>query len=457
MVQPFDYTTNTGNPLAALTQAYGQGMQIRSVQEAQALAQADAQRKAAEQQRAEQERMMLRQGMVEWANAKTPAEKIAIGQKNPILFAQIAETGSKYDKAINNALADTGLKGFALLNAGNTAGAATVFRDTATALRNSNQPALADDMDVLAKGAETSPAAANDMVQLWLAKNAPERFAQYGETLEKVGKGQEAVTKAGAAAEQRPLGLRALTADVATKEAKASVAAPLAALELEKAGWDIKALENDIGIKRQNAQIAAINAAINREGNDLKRQELQLKVAELNDKVGTRIQERAAEGKSAQAQADILLSTADRALRAAVGVNPKTNKLNIDPKTGQPREFTSIVRDATGTIQSRLPTLDQDVADFETIIDTLGSQATMARLGEMKGVLSDRDLEVLRSSMGSLSLRQSPSALVSNLMTIQRLTNKAKQVTAERYGVPANAAAGSGQRMRYNPATGRVE
>jgi len=247
MVQPFDYTTTIGNPGGAFEQAYAQGLQLQAVQEAQAMARMEAQRKAAEQQRADQERMMLRQGMVDWANAKTPAEKIAIGQKNPILFAQIAETGSKYDKAINNALADTGLKGFALLNAGDATGAATVFRDTATALRNSNQPALAEEIELLAKGAETSPAAANDMVQFWLVKNAPERFAQYGETLKKVGEGQEAVTKAGAAAEQRPLDLRAKTADAIVKEVEAK--------------FKPKQLLADLGLKGAQTQSAQASAA----------------------------------------------------------------------------------------------------------------------------------------------------------------------------------------------------
>jgi hypothetical protein len=358
-----------------------------------------------------------------------------------------------------NALYSAGESALALLQPGadgtvDPANAVKLLNERATAFENSRMPDMAQQVRDVARMVQITPGA-RSAIGAFLASANPERFEKYGRAQESIGKAEKVGQEAAAIAEQRPLNLRGITADVTTKEAKASVAAPMAALELEKAGWDIKSLQNDIGIKRQNAQIAAINAAINREGNDLKRQELQLKVAELNDKVGTRIQERAAEGKSAQAQADILLSTADRALRSAIGVDPKTNKLNIDPKTGRPREFTSVVRNATGTIQSRLPTLDQDVADFETIIDTLGSQATMARLGEMKGVLSDRDLEVLRSSMGSLSLRQSPSALVSNLMTIQRLTNKAKQVTAERYGVPA--AAGSGQRMRYNPATGRVE
>ena len=247
MVQPFNYNTVIANPGAAFDQAYAQGLELQAAQEKMQMARMEAQRKQAEQQRADQERMMLRQGMVDWANAKTPAEKIAIGQKNPILFAQIAETGSKYDKAINNALADTGLKGFALLNAGDATGAATVFRDTATALRNSNQPALAEEIELLAKGAETSPAAANDMVQFWLVKNAPERFAQYGETLKKVGEGQEAVTKAGAAAEQRPFDLRAKTADAISKEIEAK--------------FKPKVFLADLGLKGAQTQSAQASAA----------------------------------------------------------------------------------------------------------------------------------------------------------------------------------------------------
>jgi hypothetical protein len=418
---PFDYSVNMGNPLGAFTQSFGQGLQLRQVQAQQTQAQAQMQQQA-----------QLRQAMAELGQARTPSAKIAVFDKYPTLAAPLAEAGGKLDGAIKSAIGQAGLQAYALLEAGDAGGAARIMAETSEAMRNSNRPELAQQIDVISKGLETSPEFGRNALSSWLAVNAREDFEGYGKAMEARGKGEAAITGAAAAAEQRPLETRAKAAAATTAEAKAAIAAPMAALELEKSGWDIKALQNDMQIKRQNAQIAAMNAAIDREGNALKRQELELKVAELNDKVGTRIRERAAEGRAAQAQADVLLETADRALKAAAIVDPATGKI-----TG----FSDTVRNATGTIDSRLPTIRSDVADFEALIETMGSQVTMSRIGEMKGVLSDRDLEVLRQSMASLSLRQSPAALVSNLQNIVRLTNKAKEVTADKFGLPVGGEA----------------
>lgn len=434
MVQPFDYSLNIQRPDQALASGFNMGAQMRQ-----------ARMQQEQQQSAAQEKAVLQEAMQAFGAARTPAEKVAVMEKYPAFAKPISDAWNNFDEAVKKPVYDAGLQGYAALIGGNPKLAASSWRTTGNAFANSNRPDLAQTFIRLADIAEENPQAADLMASSFLSVAGGKQFKEFGETIKAKAEGDKAVTEAGAAAEQRPFETSAKRAAATTAEAKANVAAPMAALELEKAGWDIQALQNDMQIKRQNAQIAAMNAAIGREGNDLKRQELQLKVAELNDKVSTRINERAAEGKQAQAQADILLQTADKAIKSAAVVDPKTGKI-----TG----FTGTVRSATGPIESRLPTLSQDVADFEAMIETLGSQIAMSRIGEMKGALSDKDLETLRASMASLSLRQSPAALVSNLQNIQRLAGKAKQVTAERYGAPTNAAPA---RRLYNPATGRIE
>lgn len=76
-----------------------------------------------------------------------------------------------------------------------------------------------------------------------------------------------------------------------------------------------------------------------------------------------------------------------------------------------------------------------DEQEFDTIalINTLGSQITMDRIGEMKGVLTDRDLIVLRESLVNLDRKQSEDTFRSGLNEIIRITTKArasKQVAA---------------------------
>jgi hypothetical protein len=439
MVSPYDYSIDTSgiDPFGAFTQAYGKVQQIRANQ--MAMQQAQAQ---------QQQKLMFQTAMTELGQARTPAAKIAVFDKYPALAGPLQESASKYDTAVKGAMSQSALQAYAMLEAGDAPAAARILKDAAAAFAGTNRPDLAEPIGVLATAAEKGPDFARNALSSWLSVNARDQFKGYGEAMEARGKGEKAITEAGAAAEQRPFKLAQERAEATIKGVTAEFARPKAVLDLKKAGWDIKKITNDIQISRQNSQIAAINAAIAREGNGLKRQELGLKVAELEDRVNTRINERAAEGRSALAQADTLLSSADKALKAAAV---------IDPKTGKVTGFSNTVRNATGTIDTRLPTFREDVADFEALIDTLGSQTVMARIGEMKGVLSDRDLEVLRSSMASLDLKQSPAALVSNLQNIVRLTNKAKQVTTDRYGVPAAGAAAAPTRMRYNPATGRVE
>lgn len=76
-----------------------------------------------------------------------------------------------------------------------------------------------------------------------------------------------------------------------------------------------------------------------------------------------------------------------------------------------------------------------DETEFDTIalINTLGSQITMDRIGEMKGVLTDRDLEVLKESLVNIDRKQSEGAFRAGLNEIIRITKKArtsKQVAA---------------------------
>lgn len=210
---------------------------------------------------------------------------------------------------------------------------------------------------------------------------------------------------------------------------KAAVAARFAeskaVMDLEKDGWDIKKLQEDIKIAKQNAAIAAANNAIAREGNQLKREELKLKLIDMQDKRDQTVRERVAEANTAAMQADNLLSTVDALIPKLVD--------RVD-KSGKPI-FSSSFRAAAGPLDVLTPTLQTDVATIQEQFETLGSQITMSRIGEMKGALSNQDLLTLRQSLQSLSLRQSEDQIYKNLKEIQRLTLKARKTAYEKYGL----------------------
>lgn len=195
-------------------------------------------------------------------------------------------------------------------------------------------------------------------------------------------------------------------------------------------------LLTDTDVAKQNARVNAMNAQISRESNDLKRQELQLKVQEARQKMDSTIREKAAEIDTARTSMDNMLNTADRIL-----ATPK-----------------SVVGSAAGPLSSKIPTATQSTADFEALVETLGSQAFMAQIPNLKGMgaLSNAEGEKLQAALQNFSLKQSPEQLLRNVKEAQRLILKARSTLANRYGVeenlpdrpamPTNVAPSAGQR-----------
>lgn len=227
--------------------------------------------------------------------------------------------------------------------------------------------------------------------------------------------------------------------------------------DLEKKGWDIKKIAADIDIAREANRIARMNAETSRTTNDLRRQELDIKVKEARSALDEKIRTRAAEAESAQATTDNFLNTADRVLALA-----------YDP---QSKQATSTLRAAAGPLDSRLPTVQGDVADLEAIVETLSSQAFLSQIPMMKGTgnLSEKEGDKLQAALTNLSLKQSPEQFLANVREAQRLVSKVRSNIARRYGIPESPAdrparaplpsgaapAAPGASLRSPPADGR--
>lgn len=225
------------------------------------------------------------------------------------------------------------------------------------------------------------------------------------------------------AAEQAPYDLQKKQGDATTAAAKAKYADSEAVLDLQKKGWDITKIQEDIKIAKENSRIAAMNAAISREGNDLKRQELRLKIDDAVRERDEKIRTKVADVESARNSMDNFLNTADRVLNLALD------------KDGKP---TSTAHAALGPIDSRVPTVQQDVADFEALAETLGSQAFLSQIPAMKGTgnLSEKEGDKLQASLTNLATKQSPEQFIANIKEAQRLILKARKNVSTRYGVP---------------------
>lgn len=268
------------------------------------------------------------------------------------------------------------------------------------AMKNAGQDPSS--LDEIKRTVERDPKGAAASIGLALSSLEPERWGKIAGEMRSAAK---------APAEQS---LAEAKASKAATDAKFAESA--AVQDLAKGGWEISKLQNDIGISRQNAQIAAMNAATAREGNSLKREELGLKLQEKIAKRDAAVNGKVAEIQSSRATIDNMLNTADRVLNTPLDV----------------------IGSAAGPISSRAPTLSQDTADFEELINTLSSQAFMAQIPALKGMgaLSNAEGEKLQASLQNLSLRQSPERLVENVKEAQRLILKSRATLSDKFGVP---------------------
>jgi len=188
-------------------------------------------------------------------------------------------------------------------------------------------------------------------------------------------------------------------------------------LGVQQKGATLRKTENDIVIDKENARIAALNAAQAKETNVLRREELQQKIDDAKEKRDTATRDQQATLVSQSTDIDNFINTAER--------------IKQTPK--------NIIEAATGPIASRLITTNQDVSDFESLVETLGSQAFITQIPKIKGTgaLSENEGNKLQASLQNLTLKQSPARLIENVNEAVRLMEKARANIAARSGLSA--------------------
>jgi hypothetical protein len=93
---------------------------------------------------------------------------------------------------------------------------------------------------------------------------------------------------------------------------------------------------------------------------------------------------------------------------------------------------------AFGVLQSRLPTIRQDTADAEVLLNSLRSLLTLENTGKLKGVLSNADMELLRQASSTLAAQMSDPAAVAELNRLGQVMSRA---TGEQWDAPQAPAA----------------
>jgi hypothetical protein len=397
-MQPINYGVEIQDPTQSFLSAFKTGAAIQDV----GLKQQQQQQQMANQKVILDGLAKIRQPGATVDDVANLAMILPKDQSETVLKAFALKT----DAQKQNALSSAG-KVVSALFAGENDIAQNYLTEQAAAMRNSGNEEGAKFLETWRGVTEVNPTASQNFFTAELL-----RLPGGDKIVENIIKlGGERRAEAKAPAELTEAQAKAQSAAVAAKFAESN-----AVKDLERKGWDITKIQSDMAIAKQNAKIAAMNAATSRESNAIKREENQLRLREMIDKRDTAVREKAAEVESARADMDNFLNTADRIL-----ATPK-----------------SVIGSAAGPVSARMPTLSQDTADFEALVETLGSQAFMSQIPKMKGsgALSEREGDKLQASLQNLSLKQSPERLIENVKESQRLILKARSTLSKKSGLP---------------------
>jgi hypothetical protein len=418
-MQPFNYTINTGGANEAFQQGMNQTAGLMATaadfQKSQAMI-------VAAQQKAEADAYKRQrfQSVSQNPNSKDVQSLL-------LEFPELHEgLGKSLDFMSADEKKNTQAMAFSVLSAlenGKDDAAVQVIDQQIDAAKNAKDTASAKRLEVLRNSVIANPNAARFSLDGLLFSTMGK---DYGDLRKNTEAAKTDAATRGSKVRQGEAEATKTEADAVTAQVKAKFADSDAAIELEKKGWDIKKIQSDMQIAKMNSQIAAMNAQTSRmnvgvasQGNNLKMQENQIKLQELIDKRNTTVREKAAEVESARFNIDNMLNTANRVLNT--------------PK--------SVISAAAGPISSRIPTTSSNTADFEALVSTLGSQAFLSQLPNIKGMgqLSNVEGDKLQAALQNMSLTQSPGRLIENVKEAQRLLLKVRQNVSTRYGVPDTA------------------
>lgn len=410
-MEPIDYTSAFANvpaPGASFLQGLQGGAGIAQLQ-------LERQQKQIAFEQAQQQRADL----AALSKNATPQAIAALMIKYPALSEQLKRGSDVLSATQQQGRLDSATQVYAALQSGAPDIATKLLKDQAAAARNSGNEQDAKAADTFAQLVVDHPEFAKTTIGMRLAAAVgPEKFA---ESFAKLGGEQRAqelqgdlVRKGTAEADTAVAGVDSAKAKAVTDGVNAKYAEKGALLELEKKGWDITKIKADIQIAKEDNRIKAMNAAIAREGNALKRQELQLKVQDARLALDDKVRGKVADAESAAGNIDNMLNTIER-----IKKNPRLDAV-------------------LGSIEGRTPAFTDDGSDAIALIETLGSQAFLSQIPNIKGMgaLSNAEGEKLQAAFQNLSRVQSEKQFRATLDEATRLLNKGRSTVSKRFGVP---------------------
>ncbi len=395
---PINYSGQLINPMQGIAQGMQVGNQMNQMAAQKQQAQASEEANAA---------MQADMGRVLSKENPAAADYAQLTVKYPQFNKQFEQAWGMLKTEQQESRVAQASEVYAALESGSPEIAQQLLEDQARAAENSGDPKSAKAAKLMADMVEMNPGAAKSSVGLRLAAMmGPDKFT---ETFTKMENSRRAKDLEGATLSTAQSKAHKAAVDAQFAESKA-------AGDLQKQGWDIFKIQNDAAVAKENSKIAALSAQVNRTNNDLKREQMQLKLEEMKLKRDETVKTKAAEVESARFNFDNMLNTLTRVAQTPMGV----------------------VKDATGPISSRMPTLDEDTANFEELVGTIDAQAFLSQIPNMTGMgaLSDSEGKKLSAALQNFSLRQSADRIMENTAEATRLINIARKNLAKKYGVP---------------------
>lgn len=399
---PMNYALDVQQPFQAALQGFQAGNAMRQVAD---------QRAQAEQQQASQLAMQTDLA----AAAKDQRLLPGLMVKYPQLSEQLKRGWDVMSAEQQRGNMEHAAQVYAALSSGRPDVAQQTLRDRAAALRNSGDEQGAKTAEDMARWSEMDPESLKTSVGLRLA--ALPGGDKVIEGAVKLGTESRAAAQAPAALRKAEADATGAEAEAKTKGVTAKFAESNALKDLETKGWNIKALQADIDFKKQSSRIAAMNAAIAKEGNALKKQELQIKVDEAIAARDTKVRERTAEYETGQAT-----------LQDALNL---LTEIRADPDTLAAATGAGAWRGAIPGTKSRTA-----AGKIEQLQNTLAA----SNLDKLKGAMSDKDIAFLKNIASNLDRYQDEDKFAEELGKVENILIRSDQQLRQKFGAPKRQA-----------------
>lgn len=385
-IGPIDYSSLIQAPDlgGTLLQGFQAGAGIR-----QAIDERELQRQAMDQQ--EQYKVDLQSAL----SNPTPQAFAALTAKYPQQREAFKQSWEMLDKGQQDAEFKSGAQVYSALRQNKPEIALQELQKTIDAHANSGEDTA--DLENIKRLIQSDPKAASGHIGLVLSSIDPDRWGKIAGELRESDIAPAKLSEAQA---------KAYKAGVDAKYADS-----MAAKGLEKLGWDIWKIGQDASIARQNSQISALNAATARESNNLKKQELQVK---LDEKI--------------KARDDAVRQKADEAQTGADTLN------HISGLLGEILGDEDSLRAASGGLGFRGLIPGTDARSMAGKIDQLRDTLASANLDKLKGPMSDKDVEFLRRLSGNLDRYQDEDQLIKELNRLNEFLPNSMDKLNSKYG-----------------------